>query len=229
MRKKFPLLLSALVLILPLNGCNQSVQEPSPTAKNSPSTAATAPITTAPAGGKNCFACDGSGDNACTNCVAGKLDCPGACLRLNRGNWVPLEVAGHPPTDRWQKFALGHAKYSAYNQNHVGHLIQVQGDKAVDIGACPVCHGLTKISCPACNATGHQMCLVCGGKKFVPSGWSATDNPWFNSQPDRLRLADGRILLGKVVSRVGDDLTVRTRTGKSLNVKASDILSRSGQ
>lgn len=224
MRKKIPLILSGLVLLQLLAGCDRPADSASSSAQTVPPTAVPEPAATAPAGEKNCFACAGTGTAVCTNCIKGKVDCTGTCLRLNRGVWVHLEVAGHPPTDLWQKFKIGNGEYSAYNQNHVGHVIEVQGDKAVDIGPCPVCHGETKTPCKICAGTGRQKCLVCGGEKFVPEAWSATDNPWFNAQPDLLRLKDGRKLLGKVVSRIDNDLTIRTREGKSLNLKFSDLV-----
>lgn len=157
------------------------------------------------------------------------MDCPGTCLRLNRGSWVHMEVAGHPPTDLWQKFDLGNGGYSALGQNHVGHVVVFQNGKATDGGPCPICLGKTKILCKVCAGTGRHACLVCGGKKSVPTAWTPTDNPWFNAQPDLLRLKDGRILLGKVVSSIGDDLTVKTRDGKSQNLKASDLLPKPGK
>ena len=49
--------------------------------------------------------------------------------------------------------------------------------------------------------------------------WTPTDNPWFNNQPDVIRLADGQMLLGRVAAEVGDDRTIITRDKKILHVK----------
>ena len=67
-------------------------------------------------------------------------------------------------------------------------------------------------------------CPICDGKKFIPIAWTPTNNPSFNSQPDVIRLADGQVILGRVVASVGDDRTIVTRDKKILHVKASDIL-----
>jgi hypothetical protein len=69
-------------------------------------------------------------------------------------------------------------------------------------------------------------CPICNGKKFIPVAWTPTDNPWFNSQPDVIRLADGQVILGRVAALVGDDRTIVTRDKKILHVKASDILTK---
>ena len=70
-------------------------------------------------------------------CVAGQAECPGPCLRLSRGKWEHMEVAGHPPTDLWQKFPDGPGQWTAWTQAHVGEVIVVQNGKAANIGKCP--------------------------------------------------------------------------------------------
>jgi hypothetical protein len=177
-------------------------------------------------GEKICFACNGQGTIKCLapGCVAGLVDCPGPCLKLDRGVWVHLEVPGHPPSDLWQKFYLPDGSYQAYNQNHVGHVIVLQNGQAVDTGACKICGGTGKVPCALCQGTGREKCLICDGKKFIPSTWTPTDNLWLNRQPDLLRLADGRVLFGKLVSTVGSEVTIKTRDGKWLHIKASELM-----
>ena len=65
-------------------------------------------------------------------------------------------------------------------------------------------------------------------KEVHPGRLDATNNPYFNSQPDVIRLADGQVLLGRVAAEMGDDRTIITRDKKILHVKASDILSQAG-
>jgi hypothetical protein len=95
---------------------------------------------------------------------------------------------------------------------------------AVNIGKCKVCGGTGKVTCSVCNGTGRQTCPVCNGTKFVPLAWTPTNNPWFNSQPDLIRLKDGRVLLGRVAVAMGEERTIITRDKKTVHVKASDIL-----
>jgi hypothetical protein len=80
------------------------------------------------------------------------------------------------------------------------------------------------VACSVCKGTGRETCSICNGKKFIPVAWTPTDNPWFNSQPDVIRLADGQAVLGRVAAAVGDDRTIITRDKKTLHAKASDIL-----
>src|SRR5689334_19143394 len=61
-----------------------------------------------------CFACEGKGTLGCkAGCANGKIECTGPCLRLTRGKWEHMDVAGHPPTDLWQKFPNGQGGYMA--------------------------------------------------------------------------------------------------------------------
>jgi hypothetical protein len=141
-----------------------------------------------------------------------------------------MEVAGHDPNELWQKFPnqSGRGGYQAWTQGHVGEVIQYQNGVAVNVGKCKVCGGATKVTCKTCAGTGKQTCEVCQGKKFIPTAWTPTDNPWFNSQPDLIRLKDGRTILGRIAMAVGDERTIVTRDKKTLQVKASDILPKAG-
>jgi hypothetical protein len=203
----------------PKIGADQAAA-PNPAAHSLAATAGAGPKD----GEKTCFACKGEGTIKCLICVGGQVDCPGTCLRLNRGVWVHMEVPGHPATDVWQKFYQPDGSYTAYTQGHVGHIIAMQGGKAVDTGPCPICGGSTKVACKACQGTGKQPCPICEGKKFVPLDWSPTNNPWLNRQPDLIRLADGRVLFGKVVSAIGTNVTIKTRDGKWLHLSNQDML-----
>ena len=96
------------------------------------------------------------------------------------------------------------------------------------IGKCKICSGTAKVSCPDCKGTGKETCPVCEGKKFIPVAWTPTDNPYFNRQPDVIRLADGRVLLGRVAAEAGEDRTIVTRDKKIVHVNVSDMLPASG-
>ena len=137
-----------------------------------------------------------------------------------------MDVAGHDPSELWAKFPnqSGLGGYQAWNQHHLGEVIVYQNGVAVNIGKCKVCGGTTKVTCSVCKGTGKVTCPICSGKKFIPIAWTPTDNPWFNSQPDVIRLADGQVLLGRVAASLGDDRTIITRDKKILHVKASEIL-----
>jgi hypothetical protein len=181
-------------------------------------------------GEKVCFACKGEGTVACRvpGCVNGQVDCPGPCLKLSHGTWIHMDVPGHGPNELWQKFPDldGRGGYYAFSQNHLGEVIVYQNVRAVSTGKCKICGGTGKVKCDVCKGTGKVTCPICNGKKFIPGAWTPTDNPWFNSQPDVIRLADGQVLLGRVAASAGGERTIITRDKKILHVKTSDILPR---
>src|SRR4051812_35183602 len=113
---------------------------------------------------KSCFACKGDGAVPChAGCVSGKMDCPNPCLKLSRGAWIHMEVAGHDPNELWQKFPnqSGLGGYQAWTQGHLGEVIQYQNGVAANVGKCTVCGGTTKVTCKTCAGTGKQTCEVC--------------------------------------------------------------------
>jgi hypothetical protein len=208
-------------------GCGKPAEAPKNQTK---ATTNSAPVEVAGPGPgeKVCFACNGEGTVPCfvPGCVNGQVDCPGPCLKLSRGVWVHMNMPGHDPNDLWQQFPNlgGRGGGHAWNQNHVGEVIAYQNGEPVNIGKCKICGGTGKVKCTVCNGTGKVTCPICNGKKFIPVAWTPTDNPWFNSQPDVIRLADGRVVLGRVAASSGEDRTIVTRDKKVLHVKASDIL-----
>jgi hypothetical protein len=181
---------------------------------------------------KVCFECNGHGTVACRapGCVDGKVDCPEPCLKLSKGAWLHMTVAGHDPGELWQKFPNqnGQEGYQAWNQNHIGEAIVYKNGVAVNIGKCKVCDGTTRVTCSICKGTGRQTCVICEGKKFIPVAWTPTNNPWLNSQPDLIRLKDGRVLLGRVAVAIGEERTIITRDKQIVHVKAPDILPKAG-
>src|SRR2546426_726189 len=97
---------------------------------------------------KPCFGCTGTGKVRCgAGCKDGLVECPGPCLRLSRGVWEHLEVAGHSPDELWQKLPESDGHWQAWNQGHVGEVIEMQNGKAVNVGKCKTCGGTTKAKC----------------------------------------------------------------------------------
>jgi len=175
---------------------------------------------------KVCFQCNGVGTMKCPEpgCKDGLVDCPGPCMKLSKGVWEHMEVAGHPPTDLWQKFFTAGGGYQAWNQNHVGQVVEMRDGKPVNIGNCPVCGGTGKVKCPVCKGTGEAVCSVCEGKKVVPESWTAFDNPRMKSRPSQFKLKDGRTIFGRAAMVMGSHITIRTETG-DVEVESADIVS----
>ena len=177
---------------------------------------------------KPCFVCNGQGIVACRapGCMNGKMDCPGLCLKLTRGTWIHTAVAGHDPSELWRKFPESNGGYQARSHHHVGDVIVMQNGHTVNIGPCKVCGGAAKVDCRACQGQGKQPCEMCEGKKVIPIAWTPTDSPWFNKQPDVIRLKNGDAFLGKVVGSSGEESTVRLREGKFIHVETAGILAK---
>lgn len=238
MPRPMPLIVSGFLCLGLWSGCGKPAAHSKPTSVAAPIATNLAAGTTASAapnqpaepkpGEKVCFACEGTGLVKCMapGCVDGKVDCPGPCLKLDRGEWVHMAVAGHPASDVWQKFYQSDGGWTAYNQGHLGHVIVMENGRAVDSGPCKICGGTGKVTCTVCNGTGKVACPICGGKKFVPVTWTPTDNPWLDSQPDLIRLKDGRILFGEIISTVGTDVTIKTRNGQWMHVDTTNIVAK---
>jgi hypothetical protein len=173
---------------------------------------------------KVCFACKGEGTVPCRvpGCIEGQADCPAPCIKLNKGVWV--KRPGRPDPNETMQLIQVSGKQVWVSSHHPGVTYTSRADGGWDMHTCPVCNGTTKVTCSVCKGTGKETCPVCNGKKFISVAWTPTDNPWFNSQPDVIRLADGQVLLGRVAASLGDDRTIVTRDKKILHVKAPDIL-----
>ena len=201
-----------------------------PSAPKTVTTNSAPPVVAGPGPGeKVCFECNGEGMVPCRapGCVDGKVDCPGPCLKLSKGVWKHTDIDGKPSDVLWQYFTSVDGRWTmGWSEHHLGEVIVMQDGKPTDIGKCKTCGGTGKVTCSVCKGTGKVICPVCNGKKFIPAAWTPTDNPWFNRQPDVIRLADGQVLLGRVAAEVGDERTIITRDKKILHVKASDILSK---
>jgi hypothetical protein len=180
-------------------------------------------------GEKVCFACDGTGMVKCSapGCVNGQVPCPGPCLKLSKGVWRHTDNNGKPSDLLWQTITAPDGRTYFVSEQHLGEVFAFQGGQVQHLGKCKICGGTGKVKCDVCKGTGQVICPICNGKKFIPVAWTTTDNPWFDSQPDVIRLADGRVILGRVAASSGEDRTIVTRDKKVLHVNASDILPRS--
>jgi hypothetical protein len=168
---------------------------------------------------KECPQCQGTGQRACqAACDKGLRNCPGKCLKLSVGRWEHLKVEGHAPTELWQKFPKKKGGYSAWNQNHVGEVVEIRDGEPVLAGKCPVCGGAAKIKCSACEGTGQAKCLLCAGTGQVAVSVQPV------TLPGEYLLKDGRLLKGKITMQRGEVLMIRTEDGKIHTVQRSELV-----
>jgi hypothetical protein len=170
-----------------------------------------------------CFECEAKGVVKCLadTCKAGRLPCPGPCIHPGRGNWVPDP---NHPGQLGYKLQLGGNRYAMVSYVHAGEVFAVQNGEAVPLGKCPTCKGFTTLPCRTCSGKGTVNCPVCQGTKIVAAAWKPTDNPWFNTQPDVIRLKDGRVFLGRESGGGGDTVIFKTRDGQFITVNRDQIL-----
>lgn len=84
--------------------------------------------------------------NDLSSCANGTVECPNTyCLKREKEGWRPMRVAGHPDTDIWMTFVDAQGRKSAYNQHHIGHVIEPVNGTYTDTGVCPVCKGTTRV------------------------------------------------------------------------------------
>lgn len=174
---------------------------------------------------KPCFQCQGTGQSKCAvaGCKTGQVKCPAPCLKPDDGNWVRMNVAGHPPTDLWKQFPKRGGGSTGWNQHHAGEVVKIQNGEPVNIGGCTVCGGTTKIKCSICKGTGLVTCPICDGKKTVPKTWSSFDNPKLKNRPSRFTLKDGRIIVGRKSGVFGSSVTIKTES-ETVTVQADEIV-----
>ncbi|MFO1459405.1 MAG: hypothetical protein U1G08_08340 [Verrucomicrobiota bacterium] len=194
----------------------------SPASKTTIAAAASSPQPRPPGPGEqSCFECNGQGQVPCVapGCKAGYLACPGRCLKRNQGTWVPDKLHGGMAA----VIKLPGGGTANINEGHAGEVWVAQGRTVVNLGPCPTCGGRQVIPCKTCNGTGKTACELCETKGAIPAAWKPTDNPWFNRNPDLVRLHDGRAFLAKEVG--GDDVMVmfKTRTGDIITIARAEV------
>lgn len=173
------------------------------------------------AGEQRCFECNAQGTVACVapGCRQGYRVCPGSCLKRSQGTWVPDK--DHGGMAAVLKVPGGGTWF--INEGHAGEVWVSQGGKMVSRGACPVCGGRQVIPCQVCSGGGQTPCELCETKGVIPVSWKPTDNPWFNRQPDVVRLQDGRVFQASEVG--GDELLVmlKTRAGEVITIARTEV------
>jgi len=104
MRKTTSFSLAFLAALALCGGCGQSASDASKSSSSGVSNVSSQ-AASPPKDQKICFQCLGQGFVVCrTGCVAGKQECPGPCMKLTRGAWIHMNVAGHDASELWQKF-----------------------------------------------------------------------------------------------------------------------------
>jgi hypothetical protein len=137
-----------------------------------------------------------------------------------------MDVKGHSPDELWRNFEdKDHGGGSvAWNQHHLGEVIEYQNGRAVNVGRCKICGGTTKASCPVCKGKSAIVCPVCGGEKVVPESWSFLENPKIKVRPYHFKMKDGSEIDGYKIMEQGGVTTVRVADGE-MKLNRRDVVS----
>ena len=189
-----------------------------------------------------CTTCQGTGLVKCnhTRCKAGKIECDGPCMRLNKGTWVKNASLGKGPDELWQAFhQKGGTQY--YSKAHVGEVVEMRDGMAVNIGKCTVCGGTTLMPCKTCKGTATITCAVCKGRKEIPNMRAASPqaaNPTRTAAPtvdsslpppppaQTIRLKNGQTITGNIIITDPKFVVIRTSDGKTTQIFAKDLETR---
>lgn len=114
-----------------------------------------------------CDTCSGSGARACgaEKCERGTVPCSGTCLKKDSPGWEIRNIPGHPPGLLWLSFQNEDGSQGAVSQNHLGQTLELVRGRWTLGGACKICSGTGRMTCPACQA--RLPCPKCGGSKSV--------------------------------------------------------------
>jgi hypothetical protein len=147
-------------------------------------------------------------------------------LKLSQGVWEHINVEGHRPDELWRRFNNRDDNgWQAWNQDHVGEVIEMREGKPVNTGKCGICRGNMRLKCSACDGTSQALCHICDGKRVVPESWTAFNNPKLKNPPRTIRLKDGRTILGRIEMQIGSRVTIRTEDGNLVEIETRDIAS----
>ena len=182
------------------------------------------PVASAP--GVACPACAGVGTIACRSCKDGKRPCPKPCLKKTDPGWKKMKVAGHPDDELWREFHSKDGKVGrSWTQHHVGDLIEVTDHDVVNLGTCPTCSGTGSVTCAVCKGAGKTDCSLCKGTGTVDQAaadaWAAKRKA--AQAADRIALADGRSIDGRIVSRTKTEVIIKQADGTLVTVKPEEL------
>lgn len=79
--------------------------------------------------------------------------CPNSCLKLSNRGWCYQNMPGKPDYLIWMNFPYKEPNGGgeAWSLDHLGNIIQYEGTRPVEKGACPTCHSCLYVGDPTKN------------------------------------------------------------------------------
>ncbi len=169
----------------------------------------------------SCPTCTATGTIPCSaqGCKNGTVLCPGACLKLEVGNWVKRSDSNHPTPMMWREFPLkvkGHSGGTSWSEQHCGEVIEYVDGTPTNKGKCPICGGATRIPCKKCAGKGIMECPTCHGAKTISAEALALlqKKQEEESRKNSILLKDGRLIEGKITAKTKDTVIIKRADGK---------------
>lgn len=181
-----------------------------------------------------CVRCLATGQITCgaPRCTEGVVPCPGPCLKLSDSGWRRME--GQDPNKLFMVYLIAGGSQGV-GQGHVGEVFEVRLGKFYALGPCKVCNGRTTVNCKVCGGTGRTECPVCRGEKVVVRAGQAAPEPARAAvpavappaeirEPTTFTLKNGKSLTGQVIARDDAVTWIRTKEGKKVELRTSEIV-----
>jgi hypothetical protein len=116
-----------------------------------------------PAASKDCPTCKGEVVVDCPekHCDAGKIPCPGPCLKLSEGTWTKPDAEGK----RWRTIPISGGTFRV-STGHLGEIVKSgKRGEAPTLTPCEICGRTGSITCPTCGGDHKVTCPTCKADK----------------------------------------------------------------
>ena len=172
-----------------------------------------------------CLACDGAKEIECNKCKTGEVPCTGKCLKKEMHGWQKMKVAGHSDDELWMKFKQANGTHHAWNQSHIGEVIQIENGIAVNKGKCLTCGGTTRIKCNTCDGDRKISCRSCGGDGTMDENEQNNHKEKLlqEERENTIELKDGTKMKGKVIGKMGNKTIIKKEDGTMIELENDKI------
>jgi hypothetical protein len=172
-----------------------------------------------------CPVCSGTKNQDCKVCTAGKLPCPGPCVKLDTSGRTDK-----PEKPGWILITYvdqnGKRRKSSCSPGHIGDVwhytngIKPQGKHAQ-------CNGTSFIPCTTCTAAGVVPCPECSGTGSLSDDQLKTYNERIRAEriANSFVLKDGSTVAGQFFGLSGTTITIKLDGGEWRKLDVSEVAS----
>ncbi len=172
-----------------------------------------------------CPKCSGKGGEACKSCKEGMIVCSGRCIKEDTFSNKPVTKDGWINVIAMDQNNI--TRHTQCHRVHLGEILDFVDNRFVPKGKCPICSGTGKCKCKRCNGTCTILCSLCLGKKEVGKN---KGNEYIKKQKEnekkqtiKIKMKDGKIIVGKKVIETKDKIGIKTEDGKLIMIPKGEI------